>query len=133
MSFCASGAAASRARSMNVARRTVPSRWQCSSTFGRRRKNSSIDLITALTPNSRLPIEPFAQRVAHDRAVIQPRQLVGEEGDALAPRARHLGDVRAPEKAPRAKRLVDFAQWRVDAAVRIRVLRVCRHAGRLDS
>src|SRR5437764_14484089 len=48
------------------------------------------------------PAEPIADRASpHQLAVaaLQPRHLLGEHRPALPPRARHAGDVAAPEAA----------------------------------
>src|SRR5258708_93423 len=106
---------------MNVEQRTVPSKWQCNSTFGMARISSRL----------MAPSYPVAERVAHHPLVVEPGQLLGKERHALAPRARHLGDVGAPEEAPRSESVVDAAQVAVDAPVGVLVFSISRHASRL--
>src|SRR5258708_28163508 len=75
---------------MNVEQRTVPSKWQCNSTFGMARISSRL----------MAPSYPVAERVAHHPLVVEPGQILGKERLVLAPLARHLGDVAAPESMP---------------------------------
>src|SRR5215472_6535546 len=82
---------------------------------------------------SPLPAQPVTDRAAHyhlEVAPLEPRQLLGEQRHALAPRTGHARDVRAPEESRGAKRIVergsaDAAGWwvhgsgKADVAVRI--------------
>src|SRR5712691_4712070 len=64
-----------------------------------------------------LPAEPVDDGAAHhavEVAALQPRQLLGEHRHALAIRARHAGDVGAPERAVRAEGLEDLLEVAVD-------------------
>src|SRR4029453_3434090 len=82
-----------------------------------------------------LPAEPVDDGAAHhplEVAALQPRQLLGEHRHALTVRARHAGDVRAPERAVGPERLEDLAQVAVDALVGIGLARVARSARHLD-
>src|SRR5271169_6908030 len=54
------------------------------------------------------PADPVADRAAHHQleiAALEPRHLLGEHRHALLPRARHAGDVGAPEAALRPEGL----------------------------
>src|SRR5206468_2276639 len=82
-----------------------------------------------------LPAEPVDDGAAHhplEIAALQPRQFLGEHRYALTVRARHAGDVRAPERALRPERLEDLAQIAVDVLVGIGLARVARRARHLD-
>src|ERR1700730_13179456 len=71
------------------------------------------------------PADPVAQGLPHDEvevAALQPRQLLGEQGHALPPRARHAGDVRAPEHSLGTERVETAMQVRMQAAERVVVL-----------
>src|SRR6516164_8420995 len=79
------------------------------------RSSSPISIVTGWSPGSsraraapasgdgrKRPADPVAQGLAHDEvevAAFEPRQFLGEQGYALAPGARHAGDVGAPEHA----------------------------------
>src|SRR5215469_14397486 len=81
------------------------------------------------------PAEPVADRAAHHELAVlagEPRQLLGEQGHALPPRARHARDVGAPEHAGGAEGVVDAPQVVVDVAIGIGLARVARRAGGLD-
>src|SRR5215469_4526084 len=81
------------------------------------------------------PAHPVAHRFSHDElevAALEPRQLLGEHRRALPPRARHPGDVGAPEHPLRAERVEAAVQVLVKAAEWIRILGVARLTGRLD-
>src|SRR5512132_2637802 len=59
-----------------------------------------------------LPTEPVDDGPTHhplEVAALQPRQLLGEHRHALPIRARHAGDVGAPEGALGPERLEDLA------------------------
>src|SRR5882724_3921049 len=63
------------------------------------------------------PAEPIADGIAHHQllvASLEPRQLFGEHRHALPVRARHAGDIGAPEAAPRAEGVEDLADIFVD-------------------
>src|SRR5262245_47949026 len=114
-----------------VATRSVMS-WMNSSSAYR----AVIGSLLWLIPSSgELPIDPRAHRAAHDELEVaprEPRQLLGEHRHALAPRARHAGDVGATEHALGAGGVIDAAERVVDVPVGIRRARVARRAGRLD-
>src|SRR5207249_3938685 len=65
-------------------------------------------------------------------AASKPRQLLGEHRHALPIRARHAGDVGAPERAVRPERLEDLAEMAVDVPVRVGLARIARRARHLD-
>src|SRR6516164_11868650 len=70
-----------------------------------------------------LPAEPIADRLSHDELLVpalQPRQFLGEHRHALPIRARHTGDVSAPERALRTEHVKDLANVFVDVAVGVR-------------
>src|SRR5215472_10362797 len=63
------------------------------------------------------PAEPVGDRLPHHQilvATLEPWQLFGEHRHALPVRARHAGDVGAPEAALRAERVIDLADVFVD-------------------
>src|SRR5205814_1187160 len=64
-------------------------------------------------------------------AALQPRQFLGEQGDALPPSAVHAGDVGTPEHPLGAERVKAAVQMRVEAAERVFVLGIARLAGSL--
>src|SRR5579864_7886247 len=69
-----------------------------------------------------IPAEPFGDAAAHDvleLLALQPRQLLSEEGDALAIAARHARDVGAPEEAFWSECVVDAMQAVLDVLERI--------------
>ena len=57
---------------------------------------------------------------------LEPRQFLGEHRHALPIRARHAGDVGAPEAALRAKRVDDLADVFVDVAIKVGFARIAR-------
>src|SRR5271168_4867801 len=64
-----------------------------------------------------LPTEPIADRLSHDEllvAALEPRQFLGEHRHALPIRARHAGDVGAPEAALRTERVHNLTDVFVD-------------------
>src|SRR5262245_25261072 len=90
--------------------------------------------IDDLSGGRALPAEPVHDGATHhplEVAALQPRQFLGEHRHALAVRARHAGDVRAPERALGAERLEDLAQVAVYALVGIGLARVARRARHL--
>jgi len=70
--------------------------------------------------------------VPRELAALEPRQLLGEHGDALLPGARHARDVGPPEHARRPERIKDPLQILVNVAVGIAVGRIARRPGCLD-
>src|SRR5438034_10043831 len=61
------------------------------------------------------PSQPVTDSSAHDQfeaAALQPGQLFREQRHALTPRARHAGDVGAPEPARRAEGVVERSEER---------------------
>src|SRR6266478_1776163 len=71
------------------------------------------------------PADPVAQGVAHDEfavAALQPWQLIGEQGHALPPGARHSGDVSAPEHPLGTEGVETAVQVRMQAAEGVFVL-----------
>ena len=79
-----------------------------------------------------LPAEPVADGISHDQllvAPLEPGQLFREHRHALPVRARHTGDIGAPEAALRAERVKDLPDILVDVAVRIGLARIARRAG----
>src|SRR5438445_127065 len=82
-----------------------------------------------------LPPDPVADGPPHHQllvAALQPRQLVREHRHALPVRARHAGDVGAPEHPRRPEGVVDAPQLVVEVAEGIGLARVARRAGGLD-
>src|SRR5262245_61013467 len=82
-----------------------------------------------------LPAEPVADRAPHDELLVllgQPGQLLGEHGHALLPRDRHPRDVGSPEQPLRAEGVVELPDVAVNVAIRVRLARVARRAGRLE-
>ena len=76
-----------------------------------------------------LPAEPVAHGAAHDEfevVALEPRHLLGEQRHALLPRARHAGDVGAPEIALRAECVEIWLQVFVDVAERVGLARIAR-------
>ncbi len=107
----------------------------CSVIIRHHNRLKQIDFGNAKRLESVIPADPLAQAAAHHVLkvlALQPRQLFGEEGDALAPGARHAGDVGAPEEALRAERIEDAVQAVLDVAVRIALRGIVRRAGRLQ-
>src|SRR5205814_1056735 len=81
-----------------------------------------------------LPAEPGADRLPHHQllvAPLEPGQLFCEHRHALPVRARHAGDIGAPEAALRAERVKDLPEILVDIAVRIGLARIARRAREL--
>src|SRR4029077_18516606 len=82
-----------------------------------------------------VPADPFADAPTHhvlEVLALQPRQFLGEEGDALPPGARHAGDIGAPEEALRPERVENSMQAVLDVAEGIALRRIMRRAGRLQ-
>src|SRR5213596_2974753 len=86
-----------------------------------------------LTSRSRsggaFPAEPIDDRPTHqplEIAALQPRQFFGEHRHALPVRARHAGDVGAPERALRPERLEDLTQIAVDVPEWVGLARIAR-------
>src|SRR5437764_1766277 len=68
-------------------------------------------MLPARPLSRQFPAEPVTDRAAHHQlevAALQPRHLLGEHRHALLPRARHAGDIGAPEAAFRPERLNDL-------------------------
>src|SRR5216683_5865851 len=81
-----------------------------------------------------LPSDPVAYRAAHHQfevAAFEKRHLLGEHHNALPPRARHAGDVGAPEGALWAERVEDLLGVFVDVAIGVGRARIARRTGRL--
>src|ERR1700730_9768371 len=81
------------------------------------------------------PAEPVADGTAHHQlevAAFEPRHLLGEHRHALFPRARHAGDVGAPEAALRSEGLDDLLGVFVDVLIGVGVARIARRAGAFD-
>src|ERR1700730_7213055 len=81
------------------------------------------------------PAEPVADGTAHDElevAAFEQRHLFGEHRHALLPRARHAGDVGAPEAALRPEGLDDLLGVFVDVAIGVGLARIAGRAGALD-
>src|SRR6267378_86892 len=84
-------------------------------------------IASPLAVGGKWPADPVAQGLPHDEvevAAFEPRQLFGEQGHALPPRARHAGDVRAPEHPLGAERVETAVQVRMQTAERVFVLGV---------
>src|SRR5262249_46620769 len=82
-----------------------------------------------------VPADPLANAPAHHEfriAALQPRQLFGEQRDALTVSAWHAGDVSAPEHPRRAEGVEDALELVVDVAERIGLRRIAGRAGGLD-
>src|SRR5262245_63399549 len=83
---------------------------------------------------SPLPPEPVADRASHPQlevAAPEPRQLLGEQGHALAPRAGHARDVGPPEPARGAEGVIELLELVVHVAERVGLIGVARRAGGL--
>src|SRR5262249_51409288 len=81
-----------------------------------------------------LPAEPVADGIPHDQllvASLEPGQLFREHRHALPVRARHAGDIGAPEAALRAERVKDLPNILVNVAVGIGLARIARRTGEL--
>src|SRR5258708_16370792 len=79
--------------------------------------------------------DPVAQGLPHDEvevAALEPRQLLGEQGHALPPGARHPGDVGAPEHSLGTEGVKTALQVRMQAAERVVVLGIACLPRRLD-
>src|SRR5687767_8303229 len=88
--------------------------------------------IFGASPNA--PPNPFAQPPPHHHLQVlplEPRQLLREHRDALAPGAGHARDVGAPEHARGAEGVEDLLEIGMNVAVRPRRARVARRAGGL--
>src|SRR5438034_1548777 len=95
---------------------------------------SSRSLLGLMASLLSFPSQPVTDGPAHDQfeaAALQPGQLFREQRHALTPRARHAGDVGAPEPARRAEGGVEAAQVVVDVASRVGLIGAARRAGRL--
>src|SRR5437762_3402684 len=93
--------------------------------------------ISSAMPESgrQFPAEPVADRAAHHQfevAPLQPRHLFCEHRHALLPRARHAGDVGAPEAAFRPEGLDNLLRVFVDVAIGIWLARIAGRSGALD-
>src|SRR5205085_2734419 len=93
--------------------------------------------ISSAMPESgrQFPAEPVADRAAHHQfevAPLQPRHLFCEHRHALLPRARHAGDVGAPEAAFRPEGLDILLRVFVDVAIGIWLARIAGRSGALD-
>src|SRR5207245_8573993 len=75
------------------------------------------------TPPTHHPLEVGA---------LEPGQLFREQVDALPIRARHPREIRAPERPPRAERVDEPTDVRMEVAERVVLGRQGRHARRLD-
>src|SRR3954468_13130886 len=83
---------------------------------------SSRSLLGLMASLLSLPSQPVTDGPAHDQlevAALQPGQLFREQRHALAPRAGHARDVRAPEPARGAEGVVEPTQVVVDVAKRV--------------
>src|SRR5438552_18618942 len=95
-----------------------------------RRSRSLLGLMSYLLS---FPFQPVTDSPAHyqfEVAALQPGQLFREQRHALTPRARHAGDVGAPEPARRADGVVEPVQPVVDVATRAGLIVLPRRAGR---
>src|SRR5215472_1994342 len=95
--------------------------------------------VAARLPDQRLcralPAEPVDDRLPHDEilvAALEPRQFLGEHCHALPVRARHAGNVGAPETTLRPERVIDLADVFVDVAVGVGRARVAWRPRELD-
>src|SRR5439155_24935349 len=87
---------------------------------------SSRSLLSLMASLLSFPSQPVTDGPAHyqlEVAALQPGQLFREQRHALTPRARHAGDVGAPEPACGAEGLVEPAQVVVDGAKRVELIR----------
>src|SRR5947207_2536615 len=98
-------------------------------------KPASGRILPARSLSRQLPAEPIADRAAHHQLEVtplQPRHLFGEHRHALLPRARHAGDVGAPEAAFRPEGLDNLLRVFVDVAIGIWLTRIAGGSGALD-
>src|SRR5262249_12648008 len=80
------------------------------------------------------PSEPVADRISHHQLQVtplEPGQLFREHRHALPVRARHAGDIGAPEAALRAEGVNDLPDILVDVTMGIGLARIARRAGEL--
>src|SRR5260370_18801790 len=87
---------------------------------------SSRSLLGLMSYLLSFPSQPVTDSPAHyqlEVAALQPGQLFGEQRHALTPRARHAGDVGAPEPARGAEGLVEAVAIFVDVAKRGELVR----------
>src|SRR5262249_34120863 len=109
-----------------------PSRWE-------RELKAPSRLVLAGLPlrhvlSGPLPAEPVGDGIPHDQllvASLEPGQLFREHRHALPVRARHAGDIGAPEAALRAERVKDLPDILVNVAVGIGLARIARRTGEL--
>src|SRR5437016_10596484 len=95
---------------------------------------SSRSLLGLMVSFLSFPSQPVTDSPAHyqlEVAALQPGQLFREQRHALTPRARHAGDVGAPEPARGAEGVVEAVQIVVDVAKRVELIGVARRTGRL--
>src|SRR3954464_15474929 len=88
---------------------------------------SSRSLLGLMSSLLSFPSQPVTDSPAHDQfevAALEPGQLFGEQRHALAPRARHAGDVGDPEPARGAEGVVEAVQVVVDVAKRVGLIGV---------
>src|SRR5438270_9323936 len=79
----------------------------------------ALPTVSALAASGKGPADPVAQGLPHDElevTTLQPRQFLGEQSHALAPGARHSGDVGAPEHPLRTECIETAMQVRMQAA-----------------
>src|SRR6266480_1746558 len=137
---CLSSSAAAKvvigAATANVDVATEPARTDRRLTGTSQSGKPACGRILPARPLSRqLPAEPVADRAAHHQLEVappQPRHLFGEHRHALLPRARHAGDVGAPEAAFRPEGLDNLLRVFVDVAIGIWLTRIAGGSGALD-
>src|SRR6476620_5393067 len=82
-----------------------------------------------------LPPKPLAHRFSHYQfhvASLEPGQLFREHGHALPVRARHAGDIGAPEATPRAEGVEYLMKIGVNVAIRVGLVRIAWRARKFD-
>src|SRR5215468_9073821 len=82
-----------------------------------------------------LPPKPRAYRFSHHQfpvASLKPGQFLSEHGHALPIRARHTGDISAPEATPRPEGVEYLLEIGVNVAIRIGLARIAWRPGKFD-
>src|SRR6516162_9467615 len=82
-----------------------------------------------------LPPKPRAHGLSHDQfqvAPLEPGQFLREHAHALSIRARHAGDISAPEATPRTEGVEYLLEIGMNIAIRIGLARIARRPGEFD-
>src|SRR5215471_2278334 len=82
-----------------------------------------------------LPRKPRAHGFSHHEfqiASLEPGQFLREHGHALPIRARHAGDISAPEATPRTEGVEYLLEIGVNVAIRVGLARIAWRPGKFD-